>query len=312
MTGYVESLTDPSYKGQILTFTYPLIGNYGVPSSKFWESEKIHAAGVVTGWVSRDPSHWDKETAFSEWLKLQGIPLITGLDTRALTKHLRKQGVVPAAISMGKAPLQFVDPNRSNLVKQVSTTKTKVYGTKGKRVILVDCGTKENIIRSLLKFPITIRRVPFDYDYSSEEYDGVFLSNGPGNPALCKETVRILKKSLLVKKPVMGICLGAQLLALAIGGRTFKLKYGHRGQNHPCIDLELKKCILTSQNHGYAIDEKSLPRDWTVLFRSLNDHSVEGIQHKKHPFFAVQFHPENHPGPTDAAYLFEKFYRSMQ
>jgi len=155
-------------------------------------------------------------------------------------------------------------------------------------------------------------RVPYDYDYSDEEYDGLFISNGPGDPAVCKETISILKKNLRQQKPTMGICLGAQLMALAIGGKTYKLKFGHRGQNHPCFDLELKKAVLTSQNHGYAIDEKSLPRDWKILFRSLNDQSVEGIAHKKHPFFAVQFHPESHPGPTDAFYLFEKFYRLLE
>jgi carbamoyl-phosphate synthase small subunit len=171
---------------------------------------------------------------------------------------------------------------------------------------------KENILRSLMKFPLQIVRVPYDYDYSEEEYDGLFISNGPGDPAVCKETIAILRKNLKRNKPVMGICLGAQLLALAIGGKTYKLKFGHRGQNHPCLDLERKVSILTSQNHGYAIDEKTLPRDWKVFFRSLNDQSVEGIMHKKHPFFAVQFHPESHPGPTDAFYLFEKFYEAIK
>lgn len=312
MTGYVESLTDPSYAGQILTFTYPLIGNYGVPSSETWESEKIQAAGVVTGWTNPFPSHWDSEASFLEWLKQQKVPLITGVDTRQLTKLLRKKGVALGAICMDKAPRKFSDPNASHLVKKVSLPAKQVYGSGTKKIIAVDCGMKENILRCLMKFPIQIVRVPYNYDYSGDEYDGLFISNGPGNPAVCKETIAILKKNLGRKKPLMGICLGAQLLALAIGGKTYKLKFGHRGQNHPCMDLERKVAILTSQNHGYAIDEKSLPRDWKVLFRSLNDNSVEGIAHKKHPFFAVQFHPESHPGPTDAFYLFEKFTEMLK
>lgn len=312
MTGYVESLTDPSYAGQILTFTYPLLGNYGVPSSETWESEKIQAAGVVAGWTNPFPSHWDSECSFLEWLKQQKVPLITGVDTRQLTKLLRKKGVALGAICTENAPRKFIDPNATHLVKKVSLPGKQSYGAGTKKIIAVDCGMKENILRCLMQFPIQILRVPFDYDYSNEEYDGLFISNGPGNPAVCKETIAILKKNLGKKKPVMGICLGAQLLALAIGGKTYKLKFGHRGQNHPCMDLERKVAILTSQNHGYAIDEKTLPRDWKVFFRSLNDNSVEGIIHKKLPFFAVQFHPESHPGPTDAFYLFEKFYEALR
>jgi len=312
MTGYVESLTDPSYAGQILTFTYPLLGNYGVPSSKTWESEKVQAAGVVAGWTNTDPSHWDSECSFLDWLKEQRVPLITGVDTRQLTKLLRKKGVALGAICTGKTPSKFTDPNTAHLVKKVSLPGKQIYGSGPKKILAVDCGMKENILRCLMKFPVQIMRVPFDYDYSQEEYDGLFISNGPGNPALCKETIAILKKNLGKKKPIMGICLGAQLLALAIGGKTYKLKFGHRGQNHPCMDLERKVAILTSQNHGYAIDEKSLPSEWKVFFRSLNDNSVEGIFHKKLPYFAVQFHPESHPGPTDAFYLFEKFYEAMK
>ncbi len=206
----------------------------------------------------------------------------------------------------------FQIPNNGHLVKQVSLPIVQTYGTGVKKILAVDCGMKENIIRSLLKFPVQIKRVPFDYDYSNEEYDGLFLSNGPGDPAMCKETIAILRKNLKRGKPIMGICLGVQLLALAIGAKTYKLKFGHRGQNHPCMDLDRKACILTSQNHGYAIDEKTLPKDWKVLFRSLNDNSVEGIKHKKLPIFAVQFHPESSPGPTDAFYLFEQFYEMIK
>ncbi len=312
MTGYVESLTDPSYAGQIFAFTSPLIGNYGVPTSSEWESEKIQASGVVVNWASPIASHHSSHTPFLQWLQSQNIPLITGVDTRALAKTLRKKGATLGAICQGRnRPRRFFDPNNTHLVQQVSLPHKQLYGTGTKKILLVDCGMKENILRCLLRFPVQILRVPYNYDYSNEEYDALFLSNGPGDPALCKETVSILQRNLKRGKPLMGICLGAQILALAIGGKTYKLKFGHRGQNHPCIDLEKKRCVITSQNHGYAIDEKSLPSDWKVLFRSLNDQSVEGIYHKKHPFFAVQFHPESHPGPTDAFYLFEKFYEAI-
>ncbi|OGN64958.1 MAG: carbamoyl phosphate synthase small subunit [Chlamydiae bacterium RIFCSPHIGHO2_12_FULL_49_9] len=311
MTGYVESLTDPSFAGQILTFTYPLIGNYGVPNKEFWESGKIQAAGVVTGSISEIPCHWDSKYSLLDWLKLYSVPLITGVDTRELTKLLRKKGVALGAISL-KKPKKFFDPNTTHLVKEVSCKSIEKIGRGSKKIIAVDCGMKENIVRCLKKFPVQIIRVPFDYDYSEEDYDALFISNGPGDPAVCKETIAILKKSLKRKKPTMGICLGSQLLALAVGAKTYKLKFGHRGQNHPCMDLERHSCVLTSQNHGYAIDEKTLPLEWKVSFRSLNDDSIEGIEHKKLPFFAVQFHPENHPGPTDAAYLFDKFYKMIE
>lgn len=312
MTGYVESLTDPSYAGQILTFTYPLIGNYGVPDRGHWESDKIQAAGVVTGSVSENPSHWDSEYSFLDWLERYKIPLITDVDTREVTKRLRKSGVALAAITTGeKRPRKFADPNQEHLVSRVSLPAKKIVSKGKKRVIAVDCGMKGNILRSLAAFDVHILQVPYNYDYSKEEFDGLFLSNGPGDPEMCVETIEILRKALRQKKPVFGICLGAQILSLAIGAKTYKLKFGHRGQNHPCMDLERKTCILTSQNHGFAIDEKTLPRDWKVTFRSLNDQSVEGIAHRVLPFFAVQFHPEAHPGPTDAMYLFEKFYKML-
>lgn len=313
MTGYVESLTDPSYAGQILTFTFPLIGNYGVPRDSLWESNQIQAAGVVTGHVSRWASHWESECTFLDWLRESRVPLITGVDTRALTKVLRKQGVALGAIcTSSHRPRHFLNPNQTHLVKKVSLPARQIYGSGPKTILAVDCGMKENILRHLLQFPVRVVRVPFDEDYSDEEYDGLFISNGPGDPQACQETVRILRKALSKRKPLFGICLGAQLLALAIGAKTYKLKFGHRGQNHPCRDLLENRCILTAQNHGYAIDEESLPKDWNVLFRSLNDGSVEGIAHQTLPYFAVQFHPESSPGPTDASYLFERFYHSLE
>lgn len=312
MTGYVESLTDPSYAGQILVFTFPLIGNYGVPEKAFWESGKIQAAGVVVGDVSLWESHWNSERSLLDWLQEEKVPLLTGADTRAIAKTLRKKGVALGAICAPNArPRNFPDPNAGHLVKQVCVSSRQVYGSGSKTILAVDCGMKENFLRHLSRYPVRIVRVPYDYDYSDEEYDGLFLSSGPGDPMVCKETIAILKKALEKKKPLFGICLGAQILALAIGAKTYKLKFGHRGQNHPCRDLEKKRCILTSQNHGYAIKEGTLPIDWKLLFTSLNDGSVEGIAHKKHPWFAVQFHPESNPGPTDAEYLFDRFYEEV-
>ena len=311
MTGYVESLTDPSYAGQILTFTYPLIGNYGIPNLKTWESDRVQAAGVVIGHLSESPSHWGSESPLLHWLEQHKTPLITGIDTRELTKRLRKSGAAPGAIVIGADVRKFIDPNQLDLVETTTCAEKQLLGSGKKRVIAVDCGMKQNILRCLLRYPIEVLRVPYDYDYSNEPFDGIFLSNGPGDPTMCPQTIGILQKALQKKKPTFGICLGAQMLALAIGGKTYKLAFGHRGQNHPCMDLELNKCLLTSQNHGFAIDEKSLPSDWKVSFRSLNDQSVEGISHESLPFFAVQFHPEASPGPTDALYLFDKFYRSL-
>jgi carbamoyl-phosphate synthase small subunit len=314
MMGYVESLTDPSYAGQILVFTYPLIGNYGVPPAIEWESSKIHAHGVIVSETSETFHHYGAKYSFQEWLKDQRVPLLCGIDTRALTKLLRVYGVTLGAITPNRqTPKKFPDPNVTHLVKQVSVKQPKEYGSsKGKKTIIaVDCGMKENIIRCLMDFPIQIKRVPFDYDYTKEEWDGVFVSNGPGDPAVCKETVAILKKAMERKKPIFGICLGAQLMALAIGARTYKLPFGHRGHNQPCLHIPDERCFLTSQNHGYAIDEKTLPKGWNVSFRNLNDGTVEGIEHSKLPFFSVQFHPEASPGPVDARELFEKFYKLL-
>jgi carbamoyl-phosphate synthase small subunit len=312
MTGYVESLTDPSYAGQILTFTFPLIGNYGVPDKTCWESSKIHVRGVVLSEISAFCSHHQTTKSLDAWLKEESIPYICQVDTRALAKSLRTQGVALGAITKSKKPPHsFSDPNKTHLVASVSTKEVMRYGKGKKKIIVVDCGMKQNILRSLLEFSIEIKRVPYDYDYSDEEFDGVFISNGPGDPTLCKETIAILQKVLKKKKPIFGICLGAQLLALSIGAKTYKLPYGHRGQNQPCEFLDSGRCFLTSQNHGYAIDEESLPKDWLVTFRNLNDSSVEGIIHRSLPIFAVQFHPEASPGPTDTLWLFEKFYQLL-
>ena len=307
MTGYTESLTDPSYAGQILVFTFPLIGNYGVADAETWESDKIHAAGVITSEACEDWSHSQSHQSLLAWLRGQNVPIITDVDTRALTKHLRSRGTMVGAIAgkkvRGLKPLKAV---------KVSIDEPVIYNEQyAKRVILVDCGMKQNILRSMLELPVSVKRVPHDYDYSAESYDGVLLSNGPGDPTDYQATVDVAAKALKKGKPVFGICLGTQIMALAAGAKTYKLKFGHRGHNQPCINSVDESCSITSQNHGYAIDEKSLPRNWRVYYRNLNDGSVEGIEHATKPFFSVQFHPEATPGPTDTAWLFKRFYDSL-
>ncbi len=311
MTGYFESLTDPSYAGQILVFTFPLIGNYGVHEEGFWESKRIYAAGVVVSEACHDWSHSAGKWSITEWLHQQKVPLITGVDTRRITKVLRETGVMLGAISTLPSLKNFKDPNESSLVSEVSIKNSETHGHTGKKVILVDCGMKHNILRCLKNYPLSIHRVPHDYDYTNEEYDGVFLSNGPGDPEKCGTAIDILQKALNKGKPVFGICLGAQLMALAAGAKTYKLRYGHRGHNQPCIELETGRCFITSQNHGYAIDENTLPQNWQVNFRNLNDNTVEGIKHQSKPFYAVQFHPEAAPGPADTEWLFETFYKML-
>lgn len=312
MVGYVESLTDPSYAGQILVFTYPLIGNYGVSARNTWESSKIQVRGAVFSELAPFYSNPKAEKSLLTWLTEQNTPFLTHVDTRALTKRLRVQGVIPGAITpLHEKPTQFENFANINWVSEVSIKEAQHYGAGEKLIIAVDCGMKENIIRELLKFPIRIKRVPYDYDYSEEPFDGIFISNGPGDPMRCEATIRVLQKALTKQKPTFGICLGTQLLALAIGAKTYKLPFGHRAQNQPCLEIKTGRSFLTSQNHSYAVDEKTLPQGWQVSFRNLNDQSVEGIEHTEHPFFAVQFHPEASPGPQDMQWLFERFYTSL-
>lgn len=310
MTGYVESLTDPSYAGQILVSTYPLVGNYGVPDEGFYESQKIQIAGLVVSEYSDIYSHADARLSLGTWLKRSGIPAITGVDTRALTKKLREHGVMLGSLSEAK-PRQFQDPNKENLVEQVSPTVVQTYGTGKKRIILVDCGAKENIVRSLVARGVTVVRVPWDYDFTKEACDGVLLSNGPGDPTRCTATIAHIKKAMARNTPILGICLGNQLLALAAGAKTYKLKYGHRSHNQPCIDARTNRCYITSQNHGFAVSEKSLPKGWEPWFTNANDGSNEGIRHKTKPWASAQFHPEAAPGPTDTAWMFDEFIASL-
>jgi carbamoyl-phosphate synthase small subunit len=307
MTGYVEALTDPSFAGQILVFTYPLVGNYGVDEAAA-ESDRIQVRGVVMSDLAPHWSHGGSDQSFAEWLHGQNIPLLTGVDTRALTKHLRTRGVMTGVLSEGqaKAPKAVTIP-----IVSIDQPVTYGEGVGKKRIILVDCGMKQNILRSLLAQNLQVKRVPYTYDYSGENFDGVVISSGPGDPKDYAETIAITRKALAGYKPIFGICLGNQIMALAGGGTTYKLKFGHRGHNQPCIEDATEHAVITSQNHGYAIDERTLPKEWRVLYRNLNDDSVEGIEHRTKPFFSVQFHPEACPGPTDSASLFERFCKSL-
>jgi carbamoyl-phosphate synthase small subunit len=314
MTGYPESITDPSYKGQILVLTYPLIGNYGVPDnvmennlSRFYESEKIQVSGLIISDYSAEHHHWNARKSLSDWLTEHHIPGIYGIDTRALTKILREKGSTPGKIISGNRDVEFYDPNEDNLVSQVSTKEKIVYGNGKYRILLVDCGVKNNIIRHLLNRDTTVVRVPWDYDFSEEEYDGLFLTNGPGDPKKCETTIHHIREAYNEIRPIFGICLGNQLMALASGADTYKLKYGHRSHNQPVRLHNSTKCFITSQNHGFAVDEKSLNDDWASLFYNINDGTNEGLRHKSKPFFSVQFHPEASSGPTDTDFLFDEF-----
>jgi len=318
MMGYPESFTDPSYTGQIMTLTYPLIGNYGVGGeckdedniSKRFESNKLHIKGLIVSEYSENYSHWDAKKSLSEWLKKNGIPAITGIDTRALTQKIREHGTILGKIVPEKEKnIDFYNPDLENLVDQVSIKKPKEYKKGKKTIICIDCGMKNNIIRSFLKRDISVIRVPWDYDFieAGHKFDGIFISNGPGDPSMLAPLHKIIKKAFALKKPIFGICLGTQIMALASGAKTYKLKFGHRSQNQPCIDTETGRCYITSQNHGFAIDEKSLKTGWKVWLENANDGTVEGIKHKTLPFFSCQFHPEAMPGPTDTNHFFDEF-----
>jgi carbamoyl-phosphate synthase small subunit len=319
MTGYPESLTDPSYTGQILVSTYPMIGNYGVPNDekqngihRFFESNKLHIKGLIISDYSFEFSHWNAQKSLSEWLKEYEVPGLFDIDTRALTKILREKGSMLGKIEFGYDPIDFLDPNKQNLVAIAGCKEREEYGNGKYKIILIDCGVKNNIIRCLLDRDATVVRVPWNYDFTSESYDGVFISNGPGDPAMCDETVENLRKVIEAEKPIMGICLGNQLLARAAGADTYKLKYGHRSHNQPVLLTNTHRCFITSQNHGYAVATETLPSDWEPLFTNANDNTNEGIRHASKPFFSTQFHPEASSGPTDTEYLFDEFIENIR
>ncbi|MFA6859473.1 MAG: glutamine-hydrolyzing carbamoyl-phosphate synthase small subunit [Bacteroidales bacterium] len=321
MVGYPESLTDPSYSGQILCVTYPLIGNYGVPNegddqmgiSKNFESEKIWVRGLVISDYSFNYSHWDAVKSLEQWLQENDIPGIFGIDTRALTQVLRENGSMLGKIVLDEGDKEFdvPDPNKDNQIAIVSCKDVIRYGSGEKKVVLVDCGVKHNILRCFVKRGVEVIRVPWDYDFNAIDFDGLFISNGPGNPEYCAITEEHLRKAMEGEKPIFGICMGNQLLARAGGAKTFKLKYGHRSSNQPVRLIGTNQCYITSQNHGYAVDNSTLGEDWLPLFENMNDGTNEGIKHKTKPFFSVQFHPEASSGPTDTEFLFDEFISKL-
>jgi carbamoyl-phosphate synthase small subunit len=324
MMGYPESLTDPSYAGQILTFTFPLIGNYGVPPftietngiPTFMESNKIYVSGIIVADYSEKYSHWNADTSLADWLKREHIPGITGIDTRQLTKLLREHGVMMGKILFDDEPDNIPSATYEgiNFVDEVSCKDIIRYNEgAGKKVVLVDCGVKANIIRCLINRGVEVIRVPWNYDYTSMEFDGLFLANGPGDPSTCSAAVDIIRKQMnRSRKPICGICMGNQLLGKAGGASIYKLKYGHRSHNQPVRLVGSDKCYITSQNHGYAVDANTLDDDWEELFVNMNDGSNEGIRHKTNPWFSSQFHPEACSGPVDTEFMFDKFVATLK
>lgn len=325
MTGYPESLTDPSYAGQLMVLTYPLVGNYGVPSTKeskngietFMESDRIYASGIIVSDYSEQYSHWNAQESLSDWLKREKVPGVTGIDTRHLTQILREHGVMMGRIMVEGAPgiPDTPDYNNINYVDIVSTPGIQKYNEgAGKKVVLVDCGAKNNILRCLVNRGVEVIRVPWNYDFNELDFDGLFISNGPGNPEACEATVNNIRKFIDnpdEQRPLMGICMGNQLLSKAAGAHIYKLKYGHRSHNQPVRMEGSDRCFITSQNHGFAVDPSTLKPGWKPYFTNMNDGSNEGIRHESKPWFSSQFHPEASGGPVDTEFLFDDFIKQL-
>lgn len=327
MIGYPETLTDPSYRGQILTLTYPLVGNYGIPDfeardffwlKKYFESDQIHVSWLIVSEYAKHFSHYEAHESLADFLIAQKIPAIEGIDTRAVTEYIREHGAVPWKILLEHIPdsIHFSDPNERLLAYEVSISEPILYHSPapiGKTLLVVDMGIKNNMLRIFLSLGLDIIRVPWDFPFTRKdlEYDGIFISNGPGDPAKYLPTIQEIQKAITMKKPIFGICLGNQLLALASGAKTYKLPYGHRGQNQPVKDIRSNRCILTSQNHSFAIDESTLPEHVAPWMQNMNDGTNEGIYFRDTNIASVQFHPEATPWPHDSYYLFHDFIQQL-
>ena len=312
MVGYPESLTDPSFRGQILVYTYPLIGNYGVPSKQTWESKGLQISGLIVSTYIDTPSHHASKQTLAQWLKKEKVPALEIKDTRELALTLRDRGVCLGKMDLGGKAIEFADPNSRNLVAEVSTKRMYTEGKGKKTVALIDCGSKINIARRLAARGLTVVVLPWDMDplKLKKKISGVVISNGPGDPTMATKTVNNVKKLLDKKMPTFGICLGNQILALAAGGTTYKLKFGHRGQNQPAVLSGKQKAFLTTQNHGFAVGK--IPSGFKEWFYNANDKTNEGIIHKSLPFMSVQFHPEATPGPNDTDWLFDEFIKTLR
>jgi len=331
MMGYPELLTDPSYLEQIVVMTYPILGSYGVPPNSIrgdggvplhFESDSVKVKGFVVHSLSR-PSHWSNQKTLDEWLTEQGVPGIFGVDTRVLAQRLRNKGTMLGVLKVSSSPVNLdaaalrvsglQDPNKQDLVQKVSPKEPIYYDGKEKStIVIVDCGLKYGILRSLLAKGARVVRVPYDFPADKileMNPQGVVISNGPGDPKIDLTTIETTRRLMETEIPIMGICLGAQILGLAAGAETYKLKFGHRAVNHPCMDLETGRCFITTQNHGYTIDRNSLENtDFLASFVNINDKTVEGIRHRKKPILGVQWHPESSPGPYDTRFLFDRFF----
>ncbi|MDR2192970.1 MAG: glutamine-hydrolyzing carbamoyl-phosphate synthase small subunit [Treponema sp.] len=340
MTGYPQSLTDPSFRGQILVATYPLMGNYGVPVQPktgepffdafgipaHFESDTVQVAGFAVSEACDTPSHFASGTTLSAWLETHDVPGISGIDTRALTCRLREHGVMLGKILVeGSRDVPINSGVMSHPVADVSPAAITTYaapetgspetGKPASRkpvIALIDCGVKANILRCLLARGATVIRLPWNHDLTGVDYDGVFLSNGPGDPKACGKTIAAVRRAFDMGKPIFGVCLGNQIMALAAGADTYKLPYGHRGQNQPCIEAGTNRCYITSQNHGYAVRGDTLPSGWEPWFVNANDNTIEGIHAINAPFSAVQFHPEGCPGPRDTEFLIDLFLNQVR
>ena len=314
MSGYVETLTDPSYYGQILVLTYPLQGNYGVPDINF-ESERIQVAGLVVSHYSENPSHYTQKRSLGDWLKSQNIPAMCDIDTRTLTRYLREHGTAPADFLSDDyiSGDEIVKFNSREFLSEVVSEKTVRYGKGDTKVLFIDTGAKENIVRCLVNRGASVIRAPWNTDWEKylPEVDGVFIANGPGDPMDALNLIERVREVLFCGLPFFGICFGNQLISLAAGARTIKMKYGHRSVNQPVRSLLTGKCYITSQNHGYVVQNESLPHDWEPWFVNLNDGTNEGIRHKTKPIRSVQFHPEARPGTNDTAFLFDDFLTTV-